>query len=87
MTHATIGHRDYCIISGLQHQPNIERRAAVGADRLPVASSIDHLPGQPFSLKRTARHQTNAAGWAGDRWATGEAVADGGASRDRAETT
>src|SRR5579863_9635118 len=51
---AAIGHADQGAVSGFQHQPHVERGAAIAAHGLPVAASIQYFAGKPATFERPA---------------------------------
>jgi hypothetical protein len=55
MTDAAIGHADQRVIDGLEHQPYVERGAAVAADVLPVEVTLENQAGKALALEDAAR--------------------------------
>jgi hypothetical protein len=61
VTDAAIDHADQRVIECLEHQPHVERDAAVTADSLPVDAAIQHFAGKTFALEDAVGHNADAA--------------------------
>ena len=61
MAQAVIGQHDQCLVRRFQHNPHIQLRAAVLADRLPVVAAARDLPRWPLTLEGTFQNDADAA--------------------------